>query len=80
MAISNIPPRTIDALDRYVEHRIPTGGFLQAVLENDLFAAMGKADVYNRQSLFDIVEYIYNELPRACWGSPDAVKAWLEVK
>lgn len=80
MAISNIPPRTIDALDRYVEHRIPTGGFLQAVLENDLFAAMGKADVYNRQSLFDIVEYIYNELPRACWGSPDAVETWLEGK
>lgn len=76
----SIPNRTIDALDRYVEQRIPTGGFLQAVLENDLVAAVSRADDQNRQALADIVQYIYNNLPLACWGSPESVKTWLEGK
>lgn len=65
------------ALDRYVNHKIPTGGFLRAVLENDLKEACGRADVTNRYRLFEIVNYCYNEIPGSGWGSPENVAAWL---
>ena len=40
----NIPVFTKEALDRYVNDRIPTGGFLHAVLTDRLFDAVGRAD------------------------------------
>ena len=75
-----IPMDTKDQIDRYVEQRRPVGGFLGAVLSNDLVGAMGKADDHNRAALFDIVGYCYNGIPSDCWGSPKAVNAWLTHK
>lgn len=68
----------IDSLMRYKEHKIPTGSFLEAVLSNDLFKAVGKADQYSRANLFAIVNYIYNEMPGNCWGSREIVNEWLK--
>lgn len=65
-------------IDRYVDHGCPTGSFLRAVLENDLFEAVAKADQYNRHLLADICEYIYNYTPATCHGSPEKVAAWLK--
>lgn len=67
----------IPSLRRYADHHIPPGGFLQAVLSNDLKDACARADSQNRELLFEIVGYCYNEIPSACWGSPEAVKEWL---
>jgi len=64
-------------LDLYVNNRIPTGSFLQACLENNLAEAFGRADEFNRENLFEIVQYIYNDMPSCCWGSREIVKAWL---
>jgi hypothetical protein len=72
-----IPQHTKESLDRYVEHRIPTGGFLRAVLTNDLFGAVSRADQYNVVAIPDIVKYIYNQLPAGCWGSEEIVDRWL---
>ena len=72
-----IPEHLKGALDRYVNHRIRPGGFLEAVLSNDLFEAMARADVVSRECLFDICKYIYNELPGDCWGSRGRVERWL---
>ena len=72
------PERVVKDLLRYSVLRIPAGGFLQAVLENNLREACGRADDFNRERLFEIVSFIYNELPSQCWGSPAKVKAWLE--
>lgn len=66
-----VPQRTLDALDLWAEMAIPPGGFLKAVLQNDLFSAVGRADVENLRALPRIVEYCYNELPATCWGSPE---------
>lgn len=52
----------------------PLGHFLTSVVENDLFEALGRADSYNRASLYQICHFIYNELPAGCWGSPEIVK------
>lgn len=67
-----------DAMDRYVNDHIPPGGFLTAVLSNDLKMAVAQADVFNRKMIPEIVEYCYNEIPSSCWGSPEAVEAWIE--
>ena len=65
------------SLQRYIEHHIPTGGFLEAVLSNDLKEAVGRADEDNMRVLPEIVGYLYNEAPGLCWGSPKRVKDWL---
>ena len=70
----------LDSLDRFVTHGIPTGGFLEAVLENNLMESFGRADNDNRYALFDICRYVYNELPASCHGSSEKVAAWLKMK
>lgn len=72
-----IPDYTLAAINRYVEERVPPSGFLSAVLENNLMEAFGRADENNRAALFEIVSYLYNDAPSACWGSPAKVSAWL---
>jgi hypothetical protein len=72
-----IPELTMEALRRYVECRIRPGGFLVAVLSNDLFEAIGRADAENLEALPAIVGYIHGELPGGCWGSPERYHDWL---
>ena len=76
----NLPDYTRDSLIRYVEHRIAPGGFLCAVLSNDLFGALGKADESNSAAIVEICRFIYNELPNGCWGSEERVNSWLAGK
>ena len=67
----------IGALHRYVHHKIPTGGFLEAVLANDLIGAVNHADHINLHRLRPICSYIYNEMPSDCFGSYVMVSDWL---
>ena len=60
----------------YIEKGIRTGGFLTACLENDLLAAVNRADKTNLARLKDVVQWIYNEAPSDCWGSREKVQAW----
>lgn len=77
---AEIPPHMLRNLAGYVERHEPVGGFLQAVLENDLKEACGRADSGNLHILWAYVAYLYNEAPSACWGSPAKVAAWLELR
>jgi hypothetical protein len=63
---------------RYIDHHIPTGGFLEAVLSNDLKEAVGRADSQNMWLLPVIVAWLYNEAPMTCWGSRERVREWLK--
>ena len=74
---SVIRPDIMASLRRYIENRIPTGGFLEAVLSNDLKEAVGRADGDNMRVLPELVGWLYNEAPSNCWGSPQRVKDWL---
>ncbi len=74
-----IPEHTFEALKRYVEHRLPPGGFLEAVLTNNFIETVGRADDQNSEKLKEIAEFVYWELPGSCWGSPEKVREWLEV-
>lgn len=60
-----IKPPTMEGLQMYLYEGVPMGGFLQAVMNNDLFQAVGRADSENRESLYAIVQLIYNEFPNA---------------
>ena len=73
-----IPERTLDGIKRYIEDRIQPGGFLTAVLENNLTKSFGSADEDNRKALYEIVGYCYGMLPFSCWGSPEKVEKWLK--
>lgn len=67
-------------LDRYGQDGVRCGGFLTACLENDLAAAVARADCDNKHTLREIAMYIHNELPSGCHGSPGAVAAWIARK
>lgn len=73
-------PEDIAPLIRYIAHKIEPGSFLRAVLENNLSEAMGRADMYNRRKIFEYVQWLYNEAPADCWGSPQNVHDWLYGK
>lgn len=77
---AGIPQDTLGGLCRYVKHRIPPGDFLTAVLSNDLFAAVGRADEANAAALPAICRYIWNNLPRQCFGDPRTVREWLNAQ
>ena len=72
-----LPPSLRGGMELYIEQGVPPGHFLTAVVENDLRGACARADDVNRHLLWEIVDWIYNEAPSPCWGSPAKVSAWL---
>jgi hypothetical protein len=75
-----IPELTMVGITRYVTQGIPPGGFLTAVICNDLHEAVGRADAHNILALHSIVAYFYNNTPSACWGSPAEMKDWMTAR
>jgi hypothetical protein len=72
-----IPEYMHGGIRRYVEHGVLPGDFLQAVICNDLFRAVERADDTNILLLARYVIFFYNYTPHECWGSADHVKAWV---
>lgn len=77
---SLIEPRFQESIDAYVATGRPTGGFLEAVLTNDLKESIARADERALDNLPHIVSYLYNETPARCWGSQARVQEWLDAK
>ena len=75
-----IPERVMQNLLAYVKGEEAPGGFLYAVLCNDLFRSIGRADEEIKPLIPLLVHYIHWELPGNCHGSPEIVKAWMEKK
>lgn len=74
---SRIDIRLLQSLVRWVQVGIRPGGFLQAVIHNDLRTAVGLAgsdDVL--AALPQLVSWLYNRAPDGCWGSPDIASRW----
>lgn len=67
----------IKALEKYVKDRIPTGGFLRAVLENDLSTAVSYADGENILILDKIMGFVRCAVPIIAQGNSDKVQGWL---
>ena len=71
------PENVRESLERYRDHHIPTGGFLEAVLSNDLREAISRADDTNIRHIPGIVRWIYWKMPSPAWGSPEAFTGWV---
>lgn len=76
----DVPEYTLETLDNWAKHGLPPGGFVAAVLENDLADAVRRADQGNSAALVEIVRYLINELPMGCWGTYEKVAAWGEAR
>lgn len=75
-----IPPHMMSRLNAYINHGTYVGGFLQAVISNDLKQAVSRADDTNINLLPAYVIYLYNEAPALCWGSRERFDAWIAHK
>lgn len=73
-------PITKDTIDLYVKHRCRPGSFITAVLANDLQGAFSRADLDNRANMFNIVKYVYDNVPMSMCGSYENVNNHLEGK
>lgn len=73
---TSLPAHMQDAMRRYVEHGIPPGSFLTAVLSNDMMEAARRADDVNLHSFPAYARFLINEAPCGCFGSPGAFQAW----
>jgi hypothetical protein len=73
-----IPTHTQTALIDYIERGIPVGGFLHAVLSNNLVDAVNKADAQNLPALKDIVSWIVAQAPQGSWGMEALVLRWIQ--
>ena len=71
------PENCRGSLMRYIEYRIPPGGFLTALLSNDLMDAIGRADHINKEQFHEIASWLYNYAPPDCFGSRRKVADWL---
>jgi len=79
-AYGKVPaPHMEGAIERYIEHRIYPGGFMAALLSNDLIGAFARADHINSEKMREWSEWLYNaKIPHECWGSAEKVAKWLE--
>lgn len=74
---SVIPERIMQNLLHYVKGEEVPGGFLYAVLCNDLFGAVKKADQEMQPLIPLLCQYIHWNIPIGCHGSPEIVEAWM---
>ncbi len=70
----------LDGLCRFAVDGIRPGGFLSAVLENDLFESMKRADAENFAALRELMIFVHQELPAPCWGSRKKVAKWIDER
>lgn len=73
---SNLPEHMRDSIRQYVEIGAPVGDFLTALLSNKLVETFGQADEINSTFMFQWANFLYNEVPGDCWGSPEAIARW----
>lgn len=77
---SLIPDYTKTSLENYLLYGLPPGGFLTAVLTNNLFAAIHSADHQNLIHIADIVMWLSTLAPICSYGSHENIKEWMSDK
>lgn len=72
-----IPSYGVETLKRYVNMGIPCDSFVQAVIDNDLCAAVGRADFQNIHNIPAYISWLYNNAPAGSWGFEGAHERWV---
>lgn len=75
-----IPEGMREGMMRYVEDRKEPGGFLTAVISNNLIDAVCRADKANLPVIKECAQWFYNIAPSPCAGSPEKMRMWLGGK
>lgn len=70
----------IETLSNYEEKGYQPGDCGTALLSNDLFGFLKRADENTQANLMAIARYIWNEMDMQCWGSREKVEAWVKKK
>ena len=76
--LCQIPPAILTGIQNYVLYGHSTGDFLYAVLSNDLFGAIGRADEDSLAAIKYIIQYLNGYIPASVHGSWDNVKRHLQ--
>lgn len=63
-------------LENYLIHGLEPGGFLTAVLCNNLIGAVGRADHWNKKNLDRIATEVFQKVPDVALYSYNAVRDW----
>ena len=72
-----IPAYMHDSIVAYIMEGVRPGDFLTAVLQNDLCAAVNRADADNHRALRSWATFLYNEIPSQAWGSEQNFESWI---
>lgn len=75
-----IPDDIKKAIQDYVVTGQDHGMFIMACLSNDLMEALSRADDENLAALGDIMQFLIWQVPDACWGSRERVRAWQKYR
>jgi len=73
-----IPSYTLESLESFVLNGDVPGGFLKAVLSNDLDRAFRRADSKNRPAVGTLHSFLFRYILADCWGSPEKFTQWCE--
>lgn len=73
-----IPDHLLEGLRLYVDRGVVTGSFLTACIDNKLVDAFAHADHISALALPAIANWLYNDAPSPCWGSPEKRAAWMK--
>jgi hypothetical protein len=66
-----------ESLYNYFVHGLEPGGFMTAVLSNDLYSACARADYTNVNLMQQYTLWIENHAPYGSFGDRDTVRGWL---
>lgn len=75
--VSMLPQHMRQPMVNYIEKGFAPGGFLNAVVANNLKEAVARADSINRHYLPEYADYLTWYAPASCWGSQARVDAWV---
>jgi hypothetical protein len=77
-AHERLPGYMVPAVLGYIERGEAVGGFLSALLSNDLRGTFERADGTNAALVDTYLRFLYNYAPAGCWGSIERFDAWQE--
>ena len=76
-AMLRVPQHLRPGLELYVFQGVEPGGFLCAMIDQDLGEVLGRAgDTLILYDLKKVQEFFFNFCPAQCWGSKNKRKMW----
>lgn len=80
LEVANMPDNMRMPMVRWVKYGYLPGGFLQALLRNDLCDAINRADQLNLIHLYTWAKWLQNAAPSGCYGSRENVQSWEDAR